>query len=119
MGRALWIHRKESYTSRQCKGAEVQYNFEWDPRKAKLNYRKHKVSFERAAEVFLDRFMLSLFDEEHSQAEERWVTIGKDRIGIPLVVVHTFRDVDGENSSIRIISARRATKKEVKKYSTR
>ena len=97
----------------------MQYNFEWDPAKAKENYRKHKVSFERAAEIFLDPFMLSVFDDEHSKVEDRWVTIGKDRNDIPLVVVHTFREIDTNNSGIRIISARRATKKEVKQYSTR
>jgi uncharacterized protein len=49
----------------------VQYDFDWDPTKANQNYRKHGVAFERAAEVFLDPFMLSLFDEEHSTDEER------------------------------------------------
>jgi predicted RNase H-like HicB family nuclease len=44
----------------------VQYNFEWDPSKAILNLRKHKISFERAAEVFLDPNMLSIEDDEHS-----------------------------------------------------
>jgi uncharacterized DUF497 family protein len=50
----------------------LQYNFEWDPTKAKANYRKHKVSFERAAEIFRDLFMLSIFDKEHSQVEDRY-----------------------------------------------
>ena len=97
----------------------MQYNFEWDPSKAKANYRKHRVRFERAAEVFTDELMLSLFDEAHSQAEERWVTIGKDRNGVPLVVVHTFREIDSDSCAIRIISARRATKKETKQYNAR
>ncbi|MEK6569924.1 MAG: BrnT family toxin [Bacteroidota bacterium] len=97
----------------------MQYNFEWDPVKAKVNYRKHKVSFERAAEVFLDPFMLSIFDDEHSQKEDRWITLGKDRNNVPLVVVHTFREIDVDNCSIRIISARRAIKKEAKQYSAR
>jgi len=44
----------------------MQYNFEWEPVKAKSNIKKHKVSFERAAEVFLDPFMLSIFDNAHS-----------------------------------------------------
>ena len=68
----------------------MQYNFEWDPTKAKQNYRKHRVSFERAADVFLDPFMLSIFDEAHSKTEERWITIGKDQNDVPLVVVHLF-----------------------------
>ena len=97
----------------------MQYNFEWDPVKAKVNYRKHKVRFERAAEVFLDPFMPSIFDDEHSQKEDRWITLGKDRNNVPLVVVHTFREIDVDNCSIRIISARRAIKKEAKQYSAR
>lgn len=81
--------------------------------------RKHGVAFERAAEVFHDPLMLSLFDEEHSADEERWVTIGKVRDGVPLVVVHTFQQADARTCTIRIISARRATKREVKQYSAR
>ena len=97
----------------------MEYNFEWNPAKAKENYRKHKVSFERAAEAFLDPLMLSVFDDVHSRAEDRWITIGKDKNDVPLVVVHTFREIDAGNSTIRIVSARRATKKEVKQYSMR
>ena len=59
----------------------------------KLNVRNHKVSFERAAEVFLDPLALSVFDEEHGDEEERWITIGKDSREVVLVVVHTFREV--------------------------
>jgi uncharacterized protein len=57
----------------------VQYNFEWDLTKAKSNFREHKVSFERASEIFLDPFMLSVFDETRSIEEDRWITLGKDR----------------------------------------
>jgi len=89
------------------------------PRKAKENHRKHKISFERASEVFVDPFMLSIFDAEHSQTEDRWITIGKDKNGVPLVIVHTFGEIDGDTSTIRIISARRATKKETKQYTGR
>jgi len=55
----------------------MQYNFEWDPRRVKASITKHDVSFEQAAEVFLDSLHIVIFDEEHSEAEERWVTIGK------------------------------------------
>lgn len=101
------------------KGSDVQYNFEWDVPKARQNHRKHKVSFERAAGVFLDPFMLSIFDTEHSRIEDRWITIGKDKNEVPLVIIHTFREDDANNCRIRIISARRATKKEIKQYSIR
>ena len=97
----------------------MQYNFEWDPQKARINDRKHKVSFERAAEVFLDPNMGSLFDEEHSETEERWVTIGVDRNAVPLVVIHTFKEPNEDTCVIRIISSRKATKAEQKQYSHR
>jgi len=82
----------------------LQYNFEWDPKKAINNLHKHKFTFEKAAEVFLDPLSISIFDEDHSIDEERWVTIGRDKKGILLVVVHTF-DVQGRNNrKIRIIN---------------
>jgi uncharacterized DUF497 family protein len=56
----------------------LRYTFEWDPIKAKENLRKHRISFEHAADVFLDRLAISVFDEENSDEEDRWVTIGKD-----------------------------------------
>ncbi len=94
----------------------VQYRFEWDPVKARQNLQKHGVSFERAAQIFLDPLMLSIYDEEHSSEEERWVTLGMDGGGVLLVVVHTFREVDPERCLIRIISARKATRKEAQQY---
>ena len=97
----------------------MQYNFEWNHVKAKSNLQKHKINFERAAEIFLDPFMLSQFDDEHSEKEDRWLTIGKDRNNIAIVVIHTFKEIDSDNSTIRIISARRATKKENKQYNLR
>ena len=97
----------------------MQYSFEWDPQKEKLNQSKHKISFERAAQVFLDPFALSLYDEAHSTDEERWITLGKDSNNVLLVVVHTFREIDESRSSIRVISARKATKKETQHYSAR
>jgi len=97
----------------------LQYNFEWDPIKARENLRKHKISFERGAEIFLDPLALSVYDETHSRTEDRWITLGKDGNGILLVVVHTFREVDNNNTSIRIISARRATRREAKQYAAR
>jgi len=60
--------------------------------------------------------MISVFDTEHSEHEDRWATIGIDRNGILLVVVHTFQQLDADCCKIRIISARKATKKELKQY---
>jgi len=57
----------------------LNYNFEWDPLKARKNYQKHKISFERASEIFLDPIALSIYDKEHSITEDRWITIGKTK----------------------------------------
>jgi uncharacterized DUF497 family protein len=97
----------------------VHYNFEWDVKKAKSNFQKHRISFERAAEIFLDPFMLSVFDKAHSKNEERWITIGKNRNNISLVVVHTFQETNQDEAVIRIISARKSTRKEEKQYNKR
>jgi hypothetical protein len=96
-----------------------RYDFEWDPAKAKQNLRKHRVSFERAATVFLDPYALSIFDPEHSAGEDRWITLGMDRQGVTLVVSHTFREVDEQTASVRIITSRKATKAEQKQYGKR
>jgi uncharacterized DUF497 family protein len=60
--------------------------------------------------------MVSVFDTEHSEHEDRWATIGIDRNGSLLVAVHTFQQVDADSYRIRIISARKATRKESKQY---
>jgi len=85
--------------------------FEWDLRKARSNLAKHGVGFEEASTVFGDPLSLTVMDPEHSLAEERYVTMGKAFNDKLLVVVHTDR---GDN--IRIISARRASRRERKFY---
>ena len=92
------------------------YNFEWDHKKAKQNIKKHKVSFERAATVFLDSNTISVYDKEHEEIEERWITIGIDTTGNLIVVCHTFKQFDNETFHIRIISARKPTKTEIMQY---
>lgn len=85
--------------------------FEWDPRKAEDNVKKHGVSFEEASTVFGDVLSLTIDDPLHSKDEERMVQIGlssKDRL---LVVVYTERE-----DKIRIISSRKATRKERNHY---
>ena len=94
----------------------MRYYFEWDPKKAKANKKKHGITFEQASTIFLDPRMISVFDTEHSEHEDRWATIGIDSNGVLLVVVHTFQQVDAESCRIRIISARKATRKESKQY---
>jgi hypothetical protein len=94
----------------------LRYTFEWDPIKAKENLRKHRISFDRAAEVILDPLAVSIIDQEHSEDEERWVSLGKDRRGRVLILVHTFLEVSAEECRVRIISARKASKREMKQY---
>lgn len=85
--------------------------FEWDPRKAALNLAKHGVSFEEATTAFRDPLSATAPDPDHSVGESRFITFGLSSKGRLLVVAHTER---GE--TIRIISARRATKQERKIY---
>lgn len=94
----------------------MRYYFEWDPKKAKDSIKRHKISFERGAGVFLDPGAITIFDKEHSESEDRWATMGIDRIGTLLVVVHTFQQINKNRYKIRIISARKATRREAKQY---
>lgn len=94
----------------------MRYRFEWDPAKEEANISKHQVSFRRAASVFRDPNQLSLYDQEHSEHEDRWITLGIDAGGVLRVVVHTFQQVDEAVYEIRIISARKATSKEIQQY---
>lgn len=92
--------------------------FEWNPAKAASNLRKHKISFDLAATVFQDPFMRSFPDKGYSGLEERWITMGYDQDGRLLVVSHTYSERDSDNIFVRIISARRATRKERHQYET-
>lgn len=83
----------------------------WDPVKADANLGKHGVDFEEAATVFRDPLLLVIPDLEHSQEEERWIALGNSIRQLLLVVVHTEDD-----STIRIISARRAEPQERRQY---
>ena len=94
----------------------LECNFEWDPPKAATNARKHGISFERSAAVFLDPEARSLYDRAHSASEDRWITLGLDSQGQLLVVCHTWREMDKGAASCRIISARKATKTEARQY---
>lgn len=87
---------------------------EWDSVKAKTNLRKHKVFFEMAATVFNDPFHLSVLGAK-SQAEQRWITIGQAANARKIVVVRTYLDVSS-GEVVRFISARKATRMEIKEY---
>jgi len=94
----------------------IDYHFEWNPDKAQSNITKHKVSFEQASTVFLDPLALSIPDEEQPDNNERWVTLGHSTDDKTLLVVHTYRDNTNNSVTIRIISARKATKHEQRQY---
>ena len=81
--------------------------FTWDPRKAASNARKHNVGFREAATALEDPLSTTFPDEDHSHDEQRFITIGMSKLGRLLVVAHADR---GE--TIRLISARRATRQE-------
>jgi len=85
--------------------------FEWDQEKAKRNLKNHRVSFDEASTVFSDTMSLTMHDPLHSDEEDRYVIIGNSHKNRLLVVVHVER-----GNRIRIISARKATRKEKKQY---
>ena len=97
--------------------AKPVYHFEWDAAKARSNLAKHRVSFRAAIAVFRDPLAMTLFDDEHSeQDEERWVSLGRVENGQTLVVVHTYEQVTATEIRIRVISARKADRYEVRDY---
>jgi uncharacterized protein len=83
--------------------------FAWNPSKATANLKKHQVSFEEAQTVFYDEFAVQFFDEDHSDEEVRFLMLGMSVHSKILIVCHCERE-GGE--VIRIISARKATKRE-------
>ena len=92
------------------------FDFDWDANKARANLGKHGVSFRLATSVFRDPLALTIFDEEHSDDEERWVTLGCAQSGQVLVVVHTSESISDTELHIRIISARKADRQELHNY---
>ena len=89
----------------------MSIKFEWDPHKAQRNLRKHGVDCSEASTVFADTLSITISDPDHSEDEERWVTMGLSNRQRLLVVVHTE---EGETS--RLISARLADHHERRKY---
>lgn len=85
--------------------------FEWDPRKANSNLKKHGVSFQEAASIFGNVLSITYPDPDHSAREQRFITVGMSPSGRVLMVAHT----DSEYN-IRIISARKTTRRERKYY---
>lgn len=94
----------------------MQFEFDWDPAKAESNRLKHGVAFEEVMGIFGDPLAFSLIDQESGEGEERWVTMGRNPAGHLLLVVHTFSELSADRAAIRIISARRPTKREIRSY---
>lgn len=95
---------------------KIVYHFEWDEEKARTNLSKHKVGFRLATGVFRDPLALSIYDDDHSEDEKRWVTLGRAENGQYLVVVHTYETIAAAEARIRIISARKADRQEIRDY---
>mgnify|MGYP003309481480 CR=1 FL=1 len=87
--------------------------FEWDENKNEINKKKHGLSFEEAREVFEDEDAILFDDPDHSLDEDRFLIIGETKSLKICIVSHCYRDND---NIIRLISARKATKKEKKIY---
>ena len=94
----------------------TDYEFEWDDAKAQSNLAKHGVDFMDAMSVFLDRLAMTRFDDEHSDDENRWVSVGRAANGQLLLVVHTFSATGPNTALVRLISARPATRRERAQY---
>jgi uncharacterized protein len=94
----------------------VRIDFEWDVAKATSNAAKHGVTFQEAMTVFRDPLARSILDRDHGSDEDRWVTLGAASTGNLLVVVHTWTDVHPDLSTVRIISARWPTRREISEY---
>jgi len=90
-----------------------EIRFEWDENKARSNLKKHGVSFEEAKTVFYDEMAIQFYDDEHSEWEDRFLLLGLSHRMRLLLICHAYRE---HNGTIRIISARKATKKEAKHY---
>ena len=92
--------------------------FEWNRSKAAINLKKHGVSLEEAQSVFFDEHALQFFDDSHSKSEDRFIMLGMSIKSRLLIVCHCHRKLSAGNSgeTIRIISARKATKAEQQFY---
>ena len=95
---------------------EHHFQFEWDEAKAATNLRKHGVSFELASSIFGDPRILTLADTVHSEAEERWFSIGLANNGVPMAVAYLWADAGAGLIKVRLITARPATATEIRYY---
>jgi len=95
---------------------ERQFEFEWDEIKAVANLPKNNVSFDLSCTVFHDPRILTVADVEHSENEERWFSVGCANNGLMLPVVYVWIQSGSATAGIRLISARKASRAEVRQY---
>jgi uncharacterized DUF497 family protein len=94
----------------------MRFDFAWDPNKEKSNRIKHGINFEQAATVFQDPRAATIYDDEHSDYEDRWITLGISSTSGLIVVHHTFDEIDSKHAQIRIFSCRKATPEQIRQY---
>ncbi|HAM53344.1 MAG TPA: hypothetical protein DCP92_22615 [Nitrospiraceae bacterium] len=92
--------------------------FEWNENKNKEDIKKHGISFEEATEVFHDPLHISIMDRRFDYFDERWITIGSTKTGNFIVLGHLYYLTENGEEVIKIITARKATRKEKKQYET-
>ena len=94
----------------------INLEFEWDKRKAKVNLKKHGISFEEARTIFFDEHAVQFFDPDQSEEEDRFILLGASARLRLLVVCHCYRESE---STIRLFSARKADRNERRQYKER
>lgn len=93
--------------------------FIWDPKKNSLNQEKHHISFDEAKTCFYDEAALLIYDPDHSVEEDRFILLGLSSESKLLIVCHCYREQSDGTDVIRIFSARKANRHEVKQYNQR
>lgn len=94
----------------------MRLEFHWDENKARINLRRHGIRFEEAKTVFNDPLLVTFSDDDHSEDEERYISIGLSGYNNVLLVVHTDNEISDDLVSIRIISCREVTASERRTY---
>ena len=94
----------------------LRIDFDWDPKKEASNRARHGVSFDLAMTVFRDPLAATILDNQHGGDEERWITLGESANGTLVLVIHTWGQTSADHAAVRIISARRPTRREARQY---
>ncbi len=115
----IFSYTSPAWNCRRLKGLDKrQFQFEWDDMKAAANARKHGITFEVASTVFRDPQLLTVADLEHSETEARSFSIGWANNGTILSVSHLWSESNPVTTKVRLVSARKATQTEIRRYTT-